>query len=505
MKKIIIIIMIFMWFQTFWYNSIEDKINYFFSKKEKQIYNINKNNYCNNIISFYKKIFLVLPKYKIKYPKYKKVLDLIYSISIKREENIAKTCKNKNKKTINSKINRKWDFILNSKINKKIFFKAIHSNINIKILPQINISTNFDLNSNVIKVDKYIKNNLKIWNSWYSMLSYIYFDVPENYINKIISNKESYFKKTNTNKLFYIKNNNKYKVFLAKKENIKKLYFFDPTKSIYYNAQLIRKIWWIFIKKFLYVRLNNWFLPYAWIVAINNWLYYIIPSWQKISYIKINTTQELIQSIIYKKFPLIILYDNKYYSFDKWAIKFYYLWPYELYKNINIKNMWYILYQTFYRIVTTKYNYNVINMYYLALISLNFNWKKLSDVFKRINNNFTYDKTISKLINLKKIPQNKLVKYLSSNNKLLKSWIDFYTLKTKKWTCQTISDIFSLIALFNWLNATIQDWYVISQNYAHQISKIEWYYYDPTYKLNNNSSKYFWMSKKDVSLYFRFK
>jgi len=66
-----------------------------------------------------------------------------------------------------------------------------------------------------------------------------------------------------------------------------------------------------------------------------------------------------------------------------------------------------------------------------------------------------------------------------------------------------LSDIFSLIALVNWLDATVVDWYVPSRGYSHQVSQVWNYYYDITYGLANKDKSYFGMTKKELERYFR--
>jgi len=86
------------------------------------------------------------------------------------------------------------------------------------------------------------------------------------------------------------------------------------------------------------------------------------------------------------------------------------------------------------------------------------------------------------------------------------NWDLFYSFQNKVWVCQTISDLFSFIAIINWLNANKATWVIKKDWYAHQISKINNYYYDPTFdgwyiKAWYKTLKYFWMSKQEVSKY----
>jgi ABC-type long-subunit fatty acid transport system fused permease/ATPase subunit len=92
--------------------------------------------------------------------------------------------------------------------------------------------------------------------------------------------------------------------------------------------------------------------------------------------------------------------------------------------------------------------------------------------------------------------------YLATHPKLIKNWIDFYTIKSKIWVCQTLSDIFSLIALLNWQQSTTIDG-ITKRWYAHQVSKVNNYFYDPTYGLIIKSLSYFGMTEKELGRYLK--
>ena len=118
-----------------------------------------------------------------------------------------------------------------------------------------------------------------------------------------------------------------------------------------------------------------------------------------------------------------------------------------------------------------------------------------------MDNYWNIKQIIIDLVNSKWFTQQQLIEYLRQHPKYNSYWNDFYALKHKEGVCQTLSDILSLIALINWLNAGTVDW-ITKRGYAHQISEINWYYYDPTFDLPTKRMEHFWMTRSDLKKYF---
>jgi len=104
--------------------------------------------------------------------------------------------------------------------------------------------------------------------------------------------------------------------------------------------------------------------------------------------------------------------------------------------------------------------------------------------------------------------QNKLQDILNKNKKLSYNWDLFYSFQNKVWVCQTISDLLSFISVINWSNSIKVSWQVIEDWFLHQISKINNYYYDPTFDIWYKNTwyknfKYFWMTLNQVEKYLK--
>ena len=207
-----------------------------------------------------------------------------------------------------------------------------------------------------------------------------------------------------------------------------------------------------------------------------------------------------------KKWSILINNWNNFISaWTNW-VKYYYIGTYNLYKNINLQNLWNILYSTFYRIWKYNLPYNVSYMYQLLRFAINFNNKHLTTMYKYIAKNMKYSKKINNLLNKRDMTQEKLDLILKNNRQLSLNWDLFYSFQNKVWVCQTISDLFSFSSIINWLDANKITWIVKQDWYYHQISKINNYYYDPTFdgwylKAWYKWLRYFWMNKQEVNKY----
>ncbi len=397
-------------------------------------------------------------------------------------------------------ITYKHNFTLHSLVNQNDINLSKQTNWNINVNK---ILTQFSL-PEVWKIEQIKWNYLIKFNGvWFSLWWYSKLIVNKQDLNYWLKQADKYKPDI---KLYYL-NWNKYTIYLLKKDNIKSLYPFDPTKSWTYNANLLNKAWYIYFSNFLYkktTKTNKYNIITAWISKVWNKLYFIVLSW-KWSYIPLlwNNFYQYIWWI--KKWSILINnWNNFITAWNNW-VKYYYLWTYNLYKNINLKDLWDVLYSTFYRIWKYNLPYNVSYLYNLLKFANNFNNKKLSDAYKYIAKNIKYSQKVNNLIN-KSANQEELDKKLDANKSLLLNWDLFYSFQNKVWVCQTISDLLSFVSIINWLNADKVSWIIKKDWYLHQISKINNYYYDPTFdwwylKAWYKWLRYFGMTEQQVSKY----
>ena len=502
MKKVVILLMILLVPNVFAQN-LTNVIKNRLIQIEENAYQKNwsdKQKYCKDVENFYTKLLSYVKNYEKKYPRYMQLLELIYQVAADRFKENKKLCLVSVKYQTQSKVSLRWDFYLYSLVDKNEVLKYKKLNDNRYLNPQISLQS-FVLNK-INKANEIYKNYVKIDSKWYLINGYSYIEVSEEWdLNNILSNVDYYLDKVNANYLIYGLDAGKYKVFLVAKDHIKNLFYFNPKNSLYKNASLVNKLGWLYIWKIFYANVQKWIVLW-WLMRLWNNLFFFVPRKKLISYISLNKNFDLFYAVFEKKYPILLNYSWNIYAFPKDIFNFYYIWPYRLYEKINLQKLGYILFPSFYRLSSGNYPYNTSYMYDLLLTATKFDNKRLSDVWDWIINNFKYENKISDLINSKWFNQQKLNEYLKQHPSLVKNWIDFYTLKEKKWVCQTLSDIFSFIALLNWLDATVVDWYVPSRGYSHQVSKIWDYYYDPTYGLANNDKSYFWMTKQYFKMYF---
>ena len=183
----------------------------------------------------------------------------------------------------------------------------------------------------------------------------------------------------------YYLNWNNYYIYLINKKNINLIFPLTPNDSYQDNLNKLQNLWYIYFDNFLYKKYKtniNWNkIIVNWIVKLWNKLYFVTLSW-KWGYLAIKNNDELLKYINnIKKWSILI--NNWNWFVSAWAswIKYYYLWTYDLYKNINIKDLWNILNSTFYIIWKNNLDYNVFYMYNLLKFARSFNNKKLSDLY----------------------------------------------------------------------------------------------------------------------------
>ncbi len=394
------------------------------------------------------------------------------------------------------------DFTLHSLVNQNDINLSKQTNWNINVNK---ILTKFSL-PKVWKIEQIKWNYLIKFNDvWFSLWWYSKLIVNKQDLDYWLKQADKYKPDT---KLYYL-NWDKYTIYLIKKNTVKSLYPFDPTKSFAYNTNLLNKAWYIYFSNFLYKKIDktSWKdIITSWISKIWNKLYFIVLSW-KWSYIPL-IWDSLYKNIWWiKKWSILINNWNNFISaWNSW-VKYYYLWTYNLYKNINLNNLWDVLYSTFYRIWKYNMQYNVSYMYDLLEFANNFNNKKLSNAYKYIAKNIKYSKKINNLIN-KSSNQQELDQKLKANKSLLLNWDLFYSFQNKVWVCQTISDLLSFVSIVNWLNANKASWIIKKDGYLHQISKINNYYYDPTFdwwylKAWYKWLRYFGITEQQVNKYLK--
>ena len=553
-KKIILIISLlsFSFWNIFAYNleNIKELYIHKIDKIEQKIDSKYKDELkiCYRKQNFYNKLDKILKLYEKKYTQYRLLFKVFLEINNYRKINIKSQCnwlklQEKNKKYISNNKNKTYNNIKNnsSKENSKSSFKK-NNNIskNNQIINKSQIVNNssknieksnyklkfklweiiYDYNWNIKINTKY--NNIKLPNIWKIQKIYDNFTIKVNnhwiWLKKIsiitIQVNDPYdginYIKKHYNKdfLFYIKDWNKYKYYLINKKDITILDPFDPSKSFEYNINQLKNAWYIYIDDFLYKKSDNNGIVVWWIFNYNNKLYYISLTWTW-KYYKIPKDKILHYIVKIKKWTIITKQENSNnIIWRKQWIKLFYLWKYEIYQNIDLKRLWKMLNFTFY--VIWKYNlpYNVKNMYDFINFTKQFEWKYLKDVYKRIIINFKYNEEIDKMLNEKWINRKLINNRITTDKKFIQNWDIFYTLKHKEWVCQSISDIFSIMALFYWKDADTIIWMTKKKWYFHQISKINGKYYDPTFDLKADSKKirfnYFGMSKKRVEKYFNF-
>lgn len=534
MKKILSILIFFYIFllsNSFAFKNLWE-IKIFYSKKlistENKIWIKYKNKLtaCKYKKKFYEKLDNTIKKYIDKYPKYKTIFNIFLEENNYRKIQIRDKCNRiKFFKIIKEKEERQYNVIQNNsklsdakyidKQHKIVQYNNINDNKNIKLKSRIkNIIYNYNYNIKYKKNAEYIVlpsvskiqatyNNfiIKVDNHWLSIYKLLILKVPQDYLQQWINYSRNKYHK---DFIFYKKVNNNYYLYLIDKKNIHIINTFDPWKSLEYNIGLLNKSWYFYIKDFFYKKIDKDNMIIWWLSKYNSKLYYISLSWTW-EYINISK-KEFMKNISYiegiKKWTIITDQWNDLIIWNK-GMKIFYLWKLSMYKDIDLENLWKILYMTFYIIWKYNLDYNVKDMYDFINFTKQFDWKNLKDAYKRIIINFKYNKKVNNILNKEWMNQKLLNNKILWNEKLIKSWNIFYALKHREWVCQSISDILSLIALFNWQKTNTIRW-ITKRWYLHQISEINWKYYDPTYDLDNNTHlKYFRMTKKDVEKYIK--
>ncbi len=447
----------------------------------------------------------VLNLYKSKYPKYKNIFNILITTNNYRYDEIKEQCNNSNKLQVENesdnqensniisteieKSNNQED-ILKSKLWKIIYdydgtIKSKTDNVSVK-LPSL------------WKIDSIYNNFIvKINDNWIGFEKILTIKVP--YYE--LENGIKYAKENHSNDyIFYKKINNEYKIWLIDKENISVIEPFNPIKWIDYNINKLKETWYIYIEEFFYSKTDKNNIITSWMFKYGDKLYYMSLTWTW-EYYEI-PKKDIIKHIKHiKKWSIITNWKDKIIVWKK-GIKVFYLWEFNIYKDIDLKKLWKILNFTFYTIWRHNLNYSVQDMYNLLNFTKQFEWNSLKDSYKWITSNINYNEKINNILNKEWVSQEILNNKINTDKELIKNWNVFESLKNKEWVCQSISDIFSLIALFNGKNADTVIW-MSKRWYLHQVSKIWEYYYDPTYDLDTNERlKYYNISKQQLSDYF---
>ena len=501
--------------------SIENKI--------KNKYN-DENLFCRAGENYYKRLLTLLTKIEKKYPSYKSVFDIVANVAKQRENNLVFYCNWLNK-TNNSNYNItkvqeeeskqndvvnqnvsdnnsnwlsiKWDFLLKNNISLELLKLLLDTK---PLVSNYQMNTSVNLNK-IEKIDAMQWNySIKIWNIWYSLSAYSYFVLKTTDISQVKAVINNYSTQHQFDYAFYYIKNWETKVFILKKSDISKMPF-SLDESILTNLKKFQSEGWIYIDNFIYWEKLNW-SNFAGLFLNKNSLYMLV-MYKEIQFYTASDIRTIYRILKIVKNPVIIYSKWVYYITSLDYYKLYEIWNIDFYKKIwgndylnKLVLLSKILYPSFYNIATINYPYSLNDLKDIILFVSKFNNKKLSDYYKWILYNIHYNKEISDLINSKWFTNDKLMAYLKENHSYSKNWILFYTFKNKIWVCQTISDLFSLGALFNWLNWEVIDWYS-NRWYSHQVSKIWTYYYDPTYDLYSKKLTHFWMSLNTLENYFK--
>ena len=483
-------------------------------KIENKIYKYTKSveKFCKLSDNFYKKLIKKVNLYQNKYPKYKQIYNAIILVSKKRQvilnnkcniyfkqnKNIDNTIKENNntKKPTNNTL-KQWDFNLNSLIDKA-YLQTLDKNKDIKInlkltLPKVKLEK-------INQASEFFKDYVKIWTNWYFLPEYKYMLVEPKDINYILQKADYYLKNNKADYFIYWNYWNKIKVILANKDKIKNTSFISPKKPINENLKNIEKLWWLYINEPIYSYVASWLFLWG-LINIDGNLFFLVQKTEKIQFLIIKDNTHLHYSIYNLHFPLYVKNNDKILWFSADIFDFYYIWPARLYNKVNIKQLGKVLFSNFQRISFHNYNYSVSQMYNLLDFSTKFDNKKLSDIWKWQIKNLKYNPTINKLS--KTMNYEQFTNYIKNNKKLGNNWIIFYTLTQKEWVCETFSDLLSILAILNWLNWDIVQWKIKnSLVYSHQLSKINNYYYDPTYGIWEKNYNHFWLTWTQLTKYF---
>ena len=467
--------------------SLEEKLNTIFEKKiDNKIENKykEKDKICIVKKTVYSKLENKLKT--IKKEKYQKLIKLIIKYIENRKQNI-KECK------IEVKTNNP---ILHFQVDKKLLEEEIKTQNN-KILKDIN--TSFSLDKIAYAKQVYRNNFFEIKNKWYMIKKALYTNsssVTKDLINRL--QNENPWKN-----ILILKNTTWYKIYLYDIDNVTYMWDVNPNKSVLENKKALLDIWIIYLNNFYYKKTNSDNILIAGLSKIWNNLVYFIASSDASYYLPKSSKDIIPLAISNKDVKNIVYYKWKYYIWtNNWKIAIYNLGNINLYKKINKKLLWKLLYSSFHKIVTYNLKYSYKDMYKIIKIAEYFDGKDLKSVYRFITTNFKYDTTISKKLK-QNITNEQLEKDIYSTPSLYKLWNIFYIIEKKVAICQTLSELLSIIALFNW-----QEWDIVVGSiwYAHQISKINNFYYDPTNDLwKKDNFKYFGMTKEKLLKYFTIK
>ena len=444
---------------------------------------IKKKDYLQNL---HDKVAEIYTKFRSKKDIYK-VLITIKKLSIEKKDEI--NCQN----------NIWWgDFWLENKINIDSYK---YYNYNYSGAKKISYTITEYAEASNIEWNFY-----KIWWHWFLFEQY-------NFYSNISSSQKSLY--TNTAKkenpgsmVFYYKDNWKYKIIIVRKENIKYVWDYNINYNSLpiitkYNKEKTKTYWVNIIGGILYSKGDT--IYKSAIFEEEGKLYYLI-NHGEVSYTTIpNDIDEKSQYLmavyhaqwgkyVYRKW-------GKYYVLS-WDLKVYPIWYKSYYKNIDLWRLEELLENSFFWASKSGYNYKLQDMYDIIKYSKEFNKKKLSQLYEDMKNNMKYNLTIKDLLNKDGWWDDQIQNYVNTHKDIMKVFNIFETMNNKEWVCETFSEIFSIVALFNGLDADVLVWKAIKWNYGHQISDIEWYYYDLTFDLWYQKTKYFAMDRDLLDEYF---
>ena len=512
MKKIFFIF-IFLW--SFWYSydfeywneilSIEDsKYDTVVSKIKKYEKNVSKTEKIKYIACKKKKeefgnLIRRINKIIFKYKKKKEIyayLAIIKKISLHKYRWYV--CNNA---FFNKKINKK-DYVLYNSMTTNSFIPYEYS-----------YSSGSDITSTPKKYWEILEtydNIFHIWDEWYSIvgsykLSTVavkYFDIYEKKIKNDYKDQNVYYERKDDKITFYIVD--------------PKIIKFIWSWNINFVGRSIDQM--IGNNRDILDRLG---INYIWNIVVASWandsiytnvifadslerLYYYIQHWGVVySEIDIDVSfRELFTKLLYywKWGKYVYIRWNKMY-FLSWAINIFPIWYKKHYKNVSMDKLLNILSPTFFWISYNKFKYSVNDMYKIMQFAKTFNKQSLSDLHLWVTKNFKYNKEIEKIILTRKFSNQEINDYIIDHTNAMQNFNMFYSFDNKEWVCETISEIISILSLFNGLKSDIVTWIYEKDWYNHQISIVEDYYLDPTFDLWQTNFKYFGMLINEVKDY----
>ena len=278
---------------------------------------------------------------------------------------------------------------------------------------------------------------------------------------------------------------------------------FDFSKPLEAQFKFINKKWGVYIDKFLFVQKTIKNNKIYWLVDINWELFITVWPWTIRFYIY-NANKKNFRFPLENSNLIIIKQTwDSYYIFTG-GLKFYYIGDKKFFSNrLRFNLLWKLLFSSYLKLSSLQKDYNKNDIVLLLNLAKKYNWRRILELYKFIIQKYKYDPYLYDIAIKYHYTQEELENLLKEKKELLENWIIFDVLRHKKWVCQSFTEILSLIAILNWIEADVLKWYPKWSSLLHQVSVIWNLYYDPTYDLWNKYIKYFGMTKKKLLKYFK--